>query len=177
MSLLFDFRRIYDKIVNPDDMLSLKEDVVVTMSILKIHMPSSIFDVISHLVLHLVKELELCRPVQTRWMYSVERMNKVLKGYVNNMARPKACMMKSYVLDEAIRLVAEFMVEEYEPPTSQGMVRRGCRKDYQGGPARSCNHNRYYTLCERYCPRVYALKLYIVPTTVHIIPTSTDKHS
>ena len=47
-------------------------------------------------------------------MYSVERMNKVLKGYVNNMARPEACMAKSHVLEEAIGLVKEFMTD-YEP--------------------------------------------------------------
>lgn len=109
------FRRICAKVVDPNDMPSLKEDVAVTMSMLEMHMPPSFFDVMSHLVLHLVEELELCGPVHTRWMYSVERMNKVLKGFVNNMARPEACMAKSYVLDEAIGLVAEFMAEEYEP--------------------------------------------------------------
>lgn len=42
-------------------------------------------------------------------------MNKVLKGYVSNTARPEACMTKSYVLDEIIGLVAEFMAKKYEP--------------------------------------------------------------
>ena len=97
------FRRICAKVVDPDDMPNLKEDVAVTMSMLEIHMPPSFFDVMSHLVLHLVEELELCGPVHTRWMYSVERMNKVLKGYVNNMARPEACMAKSYVLERGNR--------------------------------------------------------------------------
>ena len=79
------------------------------------HMPPSFFDVMSHLVLHLVEELELCGPVHTRWIYNMERMNKVLKRYMNNMARPEAYMVKSYVLDEVIGLVEEFMAEEYEP--------------------------------------------------------------
>ena len=35
--------------------------------------------------------------------------------FVNNIAEPEACMAKSYVLDEVIGLVAEFMAEEYEP--------------------------------------------------------------
>lgn len=108
------FRRICAKVIDPNDMQDLKEDVAVTMSMLEMHMPPSFFDVMSHLVIHLVEELELCGPVHTRWMYSVERMNKVLKGYVNNMARPEACMAKSYVLEEGIGLVAEFMTD-YEP--------------------------------------------------------------
>ena len=78
-------------------------------------MPSGFFDVMSHQVLHLVEELELCGPVHTQWMYSVERMNKVLKGYVNNMAKQEACMAKLYVLDKAIGLVVKFMAEKYKP--------------------------------------------------------------
>lgn len=108
------FRRICAKVIDPTDMVNLKEDVAVTMSMLEIYMPPSFFDVMSHLVIHLVEELELCGPVHTRWMYSVERMNKVLKGYVSNMARPEACMAKSHVLEEAIGLVTEFMTD-YEP--------------------------------------------------------------
>lgn len=108
------FRRICAKVVDPHDMDNLKEDVAVTMSMLEIHMPPSFFDVMSHLVIHLVEELELCGPVHTRWMYSVERMNKVFKGYVSNMARPEACMAKSHVLEEAIGLVSEFMTD-FEP--------------------------------------------------------------
>lgn len=102
------------KVIDSNDMSSFKEDVAVTMSILEIHMPPSFFDVMSHLVIHIVEDLELCGPVHICWMYSVERMYKVLKGYVNNMARPKACMAKSYVLEEAIGLMAEFMTD-FEP--------------------------------------------------------------
>ena len=115
MQLSWVFRRICAKVVDPDNMPSLKEDVAVIMSMLEIHMPPSFFDVMSHLVLHLVEELELCGPVHTRWMYNVERMNKVLKVYVKYMSKPEACMAKLYVLNEAIGLVANFMAEEYEP--------------------------------------------------------------
>jgi hypothetical protein len=108
------FRRICAKVVDPHDMDSLKEDVAVTMSMLEIHMPPSFFDVMSHLVIHLVEELELYGPVHTRWMYSVERMNKVFKGYVSNMARSEACMAKSHVLEETIELLSEFMTD-FEP--------------------------------------------------------------
>ena len=60
MRLLRVFKRICAKVVDPDDMPNLKEDVTVTMSMLEIHMPPSFFDVISHMVLHLVEKLELC---------------------------------------------------------------------------------------------------------------------
>ena len=86
-----------------------------TMSMLEMHMFPSFFDVMSYLVLHFVEELALWGPVHPRWTYIVEKMNKVLKEFVNNMARPESCMAKLYVFDKAIGLVAEFMSEEYEP--------------------------------------------------------------
>lgn len=80
--LLRVFMRICAKIVDPNDMPNLKETVMVTISIMEIHMPPSFFGVMSHMVLHLVVKLELSGSVHTRWMYNVEKMNKVLKGYL-----------------------------------------------------------------------------------------------
>lgn len=42
-------------------------------------------------------------------MYNFERMNKIVKVYVNNMVKLYAYMMKSYVLKKKVRLVAEFV--------------------------------------------------------------------
>ncbi len=41
----------------------------------------------THLLCHLVDELDLCGPVATRWMYPIERYMKILKICVPNMAR------------------------------------------------------------------------------------------
>jgi hypothetical protein len=49
-------------------------------------MPPSFFDIMVNLILHLVDELDMCGLVYTRWMYCVEHLNKILKGYVWNMA-------------------------------------------------------------------------------------------
>ena len=87
MRLARVFKRICAKVVNPNDMPNLKVGVAATMSMLEIHMPPSFFDVVSHLVLHIVDKLEPCGPVHTPWMYNIERMYKVLEGYVNNIAK------------------------------------------------------------------------------------------
>jgi hypothetical protein len=52
---------------------------------LKMEMPPTFFDVMTHLVLHLVEELDLCGPINTHWMYCKKRINKVMKGYVRCM--------------------------------------------------------------------------------------------
>ncbi len=55
--------------------------------------PLAFFSVMTHLVLDLVEELDLCGLVSTRWMYCIERMNKVMNGYVRCMQQPERCMV------------------------------------------------------------------------------------
>jgi hypothetical protein len=59
-----------------------KEDVATTLCILEMEMPPSFFEVMMHLVIHLVEEFDLWGLVHTWWMYCIERINKVFKGYV-----------------------------------------------------------------------------------------------
>jgi hypothetical protein len=55
----------------------------------------------THVVIHLIDELELCGPMHIRWMYPIERAMKNLKGYVHNMAKLEGFMAKGYIVDEA----------------------------------------------------------------------------
>ena len=41
----------------------------------------------THLLIHLVEEVDICGPVYGRWMYLMERYMKVLKGYIRNKAK------------------------------------------------------------------------------------------
>jgi hypothetical protein len=103
------FRRICRKVYNPANYESLKVNVVESMALFEMEFPPSLFDIMTHLPYHLVKELDLCGPVATRWMYLVERYMKTLKEYVRNMARPKASMAEGYVKDECIGFVTEYL--------------------------------------------------------------------
>jgi hypothetical protein len=79
------FQQICKKVVNPNEMPKLNKDVVTTLCMLEMKMPLAFFNVMTHLVLHLVEEFNLCGPISTHWMYCIERMNKVMKGYVRCM--------------------------------------------------------------------------------------------
>ena len=103
------FRRLCTKVYNPLDFPSLEADVAETMALAEIEFPPSFFDVMTHLPIHLAKELDLCGPVSARWMYPVERYMKVLKGYVRNMARPEASMAEGYLKDECIGFITEYL--------------------------------------------------------------------
>jgi hypothetical protein len=93
---------------------TLREDATITMCMLEMAMPPSFFDIMVHLILHLVDELYVCGLVHIRWMYHVERLNKVLKGYVRNMAQLEASMATGYLMDETLGLITEYM-DQFQP--------------------------------------------------------------
>jgi hypothetical protein len=87
----------------------LKEDVVKTLCMLEMEMPPTFFDVMTHLVLHVVEELNVCSLINIRWMYCIERMKKVMKGYVRCMRQPKECMAKSYAMEVSMGFITKYM--------------------------------------------------------------------
>jgi hypothetical protein len=93
---------------------TLRKDVAITMCMLEMTMPPSFFDIMVHLILHIVDELDMCGPVHTRWMYCVEHLNKVLKGYVQNMVQLEASMATGYLMDETLRLITKYM-DQFQP--------------------------------------------------------------
>jgi hypothetical protein len=66
------FRCICTKIYNLAEFQSLQVDMAESMALLEMEFPPSFFDIMTHLLYHLVQELDLCGPVSTRWMYPVE---------------------------------------------------------------------------------------------------------
>jgi hypothetical protein len=75
MKLSRMFVKILGKAVKLIDQEQVKEDCVEAICMLEKEMPP-FFDVMSHFLHHLVQELYLCGPVQTRWMYLFERYYK-----------------------------------------------------------------------------------------------------
>ena len=56
------------KSIDPKAIEEMKCEVAIALCMLEKEFPSSFFDIMSHLVMHLVKEVEICGPVHTRWM-------------------------------------------------------------------------------------------------------------
>jgi hypothetical protein len=73
--------------------------------------PLAFFDIMTHLLLHVVEEQDVCEPIHNYWMYPMERMMKVLKGYVHNMSQLEGSMVKGSVLDETMGFVIEYLQE------------------------------------------------------------------
>ncbi len=80
-----------------------------TLVLLKQEFPPSFFDIMTHMLVHLVEELEICGLVHMRSMYPIESYLKTLKGYVQNKARPKGSMVKGYAFEEALGFCTKYL--------------------------------------------------------------------
>ena len=52
--------------VDPTDLDNLQDDVVENLCLLEKYFPPSLFDIMIHLIVHLVRELRYCGPVAYR---------------------------------------------------------------------------------------------------------------
>ena len=75
------------------------------------YFPPSFFDIMVHLIVHLVREIKICGHVFLRWMYPIERCMKIFKGYVKNPYRPEASIIERYITKEAIEFCTMYMSE------------------------------------------------------------------
>ncbi len=64
--------------------------------------PPGFFDIMTHLLIHLVEDLDVCGLVGERWCYPIERFMVILKHNVRNKAKPKGCMAMGYMYDEPL---------------------------------------------------------------------------
>ncbi|XP_045791196.1 uncharacterized protein LOC123885901 [Trifolium pratense] len=96
------------------DLLKLDElenEAAVILCQLEMYFPPSFFDIIVHLIVHLVREIRLCGPIYLRWMYPMERYMKILKGYTKNLHRPEASIVERYIAEEAIEFCSNYLSE------------------------------------------------------------------
>ncbi|KAA0058195.1 hypothetical protein E6C27_scaffold274G005160 [Cucumis melo var. makuwa] len=78
------------------------------------YFPPSFFDILTHLVIHLGREVRLCGPVQFRWMYPFKRYMKTLKGFVRNQSCPEGCIAERFLPKNAssfIRIVFKISLD------------------------------------------------------------------
>ena len=92
----------------------MRSEEVIALCMLEKEFPPSFFDIMSHLVLHLVEEVEICGHVHTRWMYPIERYLKTLKAYVRNRAKPEGSMAEDYAIVEALRFCTYNYAKVYD---------------------------------------------------------------
>jgi hypothetical protein len=84
-------------------------DAVIALCISEKEFSLAIFNIMTHLLIHLAEEVFICSPVHTRWMYPFKRCMKSLKKYVRSKARPERSMAEGYVMDDTLSFCTEYM--------------------------------------------------------------------
>ncbi|XP_058776970.1 uncharacterized protein LOC131651323 [Vicia villosa] len=105
------FNAICCKAIDPLKLEDLENEAAVILCQLEMFFPPSFFDIVVHLIVHLVREIRLCGPIFLRWMYPIERYMKILKGYTKNPHRPEASIIERYIAEEAIEFCSNYLSE------------------------------------------------------------------
>ncbi|KAL7584188.1 uncharacterized protein LOC111879845 [Lactuca sativa] len=103
------FNMIHSKVIDPEVLDSWQHDIILTLCELEMYFPPSFFDVMVHLVSHIVREIKACGPVFLRYMYPFERYMCVLKGYVRNRHRPEGSIVRGYAAEEVIEFCTNYL--------------------------------------------------------------------
>ncbi|XP_062013912.1 uncharacterized protein LOC133730309 [Rosa rugosa] len=136
------FNEICSKTIDVSRLPKIQSDLVETLCELEKYFPPSFFDIMIHLTVHLVREVELCGPVCFRWMYPFERYMKVCKGYVRNKTHPEGCIAECYIAEEALKFLGELFFDDRtvgipkenitaDKPTSGATVESVYGKEFQ----------------------------------------------
>ena len=94
------FCNLCSRKVTEESISNLKARIPVIMCNLEKIFPPSFFDVMEHLTIHLVRELELGGPVQYRWMYLFERFMHHLKKKIKNLSKVEGSIIAQVINEE-----------------------------------------------------------------------------
>ncbi|XP_076941291.1 uncharacterized protein LOC143610795 [Bidens hawaiensis] len=110
--LIDDLKTLWDsgvKVIDVEQLDKWEKDIYVTLCELEMYFPPSFFDIMVHLIAHIVQEIKACGPVYLRYMYPFERYMGVLKGHVRNRNRPEGSIIEGYSSEEVIEFCKGYM--------------------------------------------------------------------
>ena len=97
----------FQKVIDPDKLIKLQNDVVQCLVGFELIFPPSFFNIMTHLLVHLVKEIDIN-------MFPFERFMGVLKKCVRNRARPEGSIASAYGTEEVIDFCVDF-IDDLKP--------------------------------------------------------------
>jgi hypothetical protein len=100
---------ISQKVINLDILPRLQKDVTQCLISFELVFMPSFFNIMAHLLVHLVKEIAILGPVFLHNMFTFERFMGFLKKYVHNRASPKGSISKGYATKEVIEFCVDFI--------------------------------------------------------------------
>ena len=109
MKLCAFLNAISQKTINPVELATLKNDVVQCLVSFELVFPPSFFNIMTHLLIHLVKEISILGPMFLHNMFPIERFMGVLKKYVKVHSKPEGSIAQGYGTEEVIEFCVDFI--------------------------------------------------------------------
>src|SRR6266540_5322786 len=103
------FNAIAHKVIDPAELSVLNIEIAETLCLLEMVFLLSLFDMMVHLLGHIVDEIKILGPVFLHQMYPFERYMAILKRYVWNRANPEGCMIEGYPTEEVVESCTDYI--------------------------------------------------------------------
>ena len=103
------FNQLWQKVVNPKELDHMQDDIARILSNLEMFFPSSFFDVMVHITIHLLNEIKYCGPMFLCNMYPFKQFIGIIKWYYWNRNHPKASILQGYTTEEVVEFCTEYM--------------------------------------------------------------------
>jgi len=100
---------ISHKAINLDELATLHNDIVQCLVSFELVFPPSFFDITTHLLVPLVKEIIILGPVFLPTMFPFERFMGVLKKYVHSRSWLEGSIAQGYGTEEVIKFCVDFI--------------------------------------------------------------------
>jgi hypothetical protein len=109
MKLCSFFNTNLQKVVDPMKLTKLQDDLILTMCNLETIFRPPFFDLMPHLLVHIVHEMKYLDSVFLHQMYPFKRFMTVLKNNGHNRSRPEGCMVQGWATEEVIEFTVDYM--------------------------------------------------------------------
>jgi hypothetical protein len=90
----------------------LQEEIVVILCELEIYFPPAFFDIMVHLLVHLVDDIIHHGPTFLHNMMPFERLNCVIKEFVCNSSRPDRSITRGFLTYECVLFCQNYLHTE-----------------------------------------------------------------
>jgi hypothetical protein len=83
-----------------------------TQGQLKMFFPPSFFDIMEHLMIHVVEKITQLGPMYFHQMWTYERFMSILNGYMSNKAFLGGSMIESYHTEESVGCCIDYIKDK-----------------------------------------------------------------
>jgi hypothetical protein len=103
------FKAINQKVIDLTSLGKLQEDVILNLCQMEMLFPLSFFDIMVHLIVHLVEQVKIIGLAYLHSMWAFERFMGIIKKYVRNRSRPEGSIVEGYATEEVVEFYIDYM--------------------------------------------------------------------